>query len=518
MHFDQAKADRARQFIGLLTHTKGKWMGQRFGFIPWQIDLINDTYGSLRADGFRQYRFIYLEIPKKSGKSELGAAIGLQQLIADGENGAEVYSAAGDRHQASIVFNVAAQMVKQDPILSNRLTVLHSIKRIIDHKTNSFYQVLSAEVETKHGLNPSCVLFDEIHSQPHRRLWDVLTVETDAARDQQLVVIMTTAGVYDPLSIGWEVHEYARQVKDGIIEDPQWLPIMYCAENDSDWKNRDVWKANNPSLGHIMTMEKLEQSFVQVMNNPAKLNGFKRFRLNMWVSSVEKWLPMDDWDMCDEKVDVSKLLGRDCYAGLDLSSKVDLTAKVLLFPPIDENESWKIIPQFYMPSDNLAERARIDKVPYELWAESGLITLTQGNVIDYKFMIKDLVADSRKYRVMGVGYDPFSAQQVANELSDEHGLPMTEFRQGWRSMSEPTKEVLAMTKKHQFAHGGNPVLRWCANNLQVKIGANETVQPVKDRTYGRIDGMIGLIEAVGMATLTKPQKPSVYETRGLRML
>ncbi len=518
MHFDKAKAKQAVEFIQLLTHTKGKWAGSHFELLPWQKNLVDTLYGQVKADGNRQYRFCYLEIPKKNGKSELGAAIGLKQLVADKEPGAEVYSAAGDRHQAAIIFNVAAAMVRSNEVLSERLKVLDSIKRIVDYQTESFYQVLSSETATKHGLNPSTVLFDEIHSQPNRELWDVLTDGTDYARSQQLVVVMTTAGVFDVESIGWEVHEYARQVKAGIIEDPQWLPIMYCAEKDCDWKDRKIWKANNPSLGHIFEMDKLEQDLKTIENNPAKLNNFKRFRLNIWVSSVDKWLPMEDWDLCDKKIPEDKLLGQKCFGGLDLSSKIDMTAFVLLFPPNETTKKWAIIPRFYMPQDGLAERARTDRVPYEMWAEAGLITLTPGNVIDYEFILEDVQKDAFKFDVQKIAYDPFSAQQVANELVDEHGIEMVEFRQGWKSFTEPTNELLSMTKKHQFAHGGNPVLRWNADNLQVKTGSSANIQPMKSKYYGRIDGMIGLIMSLGLATLARPEKPSVYETRGLRAL
>jgi len=515
MPFDNKKAERAKKFIGLLTHTKGKWAGVRWNWMPWQLDVVEKIYGTVKPNGYRQYRTVYVEIPKKNGKTELGAALALYQLVADGEQGGEVYSAAGDRDQASLVYAVAAQMVRNSKALSSRLKIVDSRKRIVDYQTNSFYQVLSSEAYTKHGLGPSCVIADEIHAYPNRELYDVLTEGTDVARRQQLVFIITTAGVYDKNSIGWEVHDYARQVHDGIIEDPTFLPIMYCADKDKDdWEDEDVWKRVNPSLGHIFDVENLRTHYAQVKANPARINNFLRFRLNMWVNQLSRWMPMDKWDACDGDVDPGTLLGRPCYGGLDLSSTQDLTCFCLVFPPIEKDEKWKILPKFFVPEESIMERSRKDGVPYDMWVRAKLITATPGNVVDYAFIRKEINNAVKIYKLHEVAYDPWGAIKLATELSEEDGVVMVEHRQGFKSMSPPMKDLYKMVLGCELAHGGNPVLRWNADNLVVKTDAAENIKPEKDKAKERIDGVVALVMALGRALLSYDTR-SIYETRGV---
>jgi len=513
----QSKEKAVKDFIKSLTHTKGRWAGSFFEILPWQDDIIDQLFGTLKKNGKRQYRTVYIEIPKKNGKSELAAAIALHELFWDDEPGAEVYSAAGDREQAGLVYNVAAQMVRNDKYMSSRLKVLDSRKRIIDYETNSFYQVLSNESYTKHGLNPSCVIFDEIHAQPNRELYDVLTEGTDIAREQQIVFIITTAGIYDVNSIGWEVHNYACQVRDGIIEDNTFLPIIYAADQKDDWEDPQVWEKANPSLGYIFEKDNLEIHYKQAKANPARQNNFRRFRLNQWVNQIDRWLPMEKWDECDGKIDKEKLVKRTCYGGLDLSSSTDLTAFVLVFPPENKGEKWQILPHFFVPEDNIMERARRDKVPYDMWVRAGLITATPGNVVDYAWVRKAVNNAANIYNLKEVAYDPWGAVKLATELNEEDGITMVEHRQGWKSMSPPTKELLKMTLGVEFAHGGNPVLRWNADNLVVKIDPAENVKPAKDKSTERIDGIVAMVMALGRALLFFDKK-SVYEKRSIRFL
>lgn len=509
-------AERKLRFIRALTHTKGKFAGCKFELIPWQEQLLRKLFGTLTRDGLRQYRTCFLEIPKKNGKSELGAAIGLNMLIADGEEGAEVYSAAADRGQAALIYHVAKAMVRANHTLSKRLKVIDSIKRIVDYKTNSFYQVLSSEAFTKHGLSPSCVLFDELHAQPTRELWDVLTEGTDYARTQQLIFVMTTAGLFDAHAIGWEVHEYARQVRDGVIEDKSFLPVMYGATDKDDWRNEKVWKRCNPSLGHIFELDKIRRDYQGAVNNPAKAHNFKRYRLNLWVTNISKYLPMEAWDACDGKVQKSRLLKHACWGGLDLSSKIDLTAFVLVFPD-DEKKTYSVLPHFYMPAENIEERERTDRIPYRMWIEAGLLTATPGNVVDYAYIKRDVINASRIFELREVAFDPWGAQKLAPELQDEHGIVMVEHRQGLKSMSEPTKELHAAVISGKLRHGGHPVLRWNADNLEVKIDESENVRPVKGKSRQRIDGMVALIMALGRALQgagAGTEIPDDYEVAG----
>jgi len=516
MPFSKKKADKAVNFIKKLKHTKGRWAGSYFNLLPWQEkEIVRPLFGTVDAKGRRQYRFCYVEVPKKNGKSELAGAIALFCLLADGEMGGEVYSAAGDRAQASICFNVAHSMVNQNKTLRKRVEPVPSQKRLVVHKTNSFYTALSAEVFTKHGLNPSTIIFDELHAQPNRDLYDTLIEGSDSAREQQLVFIITTAGINDKTSIAWEVHLYADQVKRGIIEDPTFLPVIYQAGEKEDWEDPAVWEKVNPSFGEIFDLEKIKKHYDQVKSIPARQNNFRRFRLNQWTAQHSRWLPMKAWDACGGRVDAKQLIGRTCYGGLDLSSSIDLTALVLVFPPQSNNEKFKVLCNFYIPEDNLLDRAHRDRVPYDLWTRAGLITPTPGDVVDYNFIRRDVVKASTKFNLQELAYDPWGAVKLAGELYNDDGIEMVEFRQGYKSMSPPTKELLKVVMGRKLLHGGNPVLRWNADNFVVVTDAAENVKPSKEKARERIDGVVALIMALDRAIRNEA---SPYEQRGLIVL
>ena len=506
---------------GRCTHIKGRWAGQQFSLLGWQMDIIKQAFGTLKKNGKRQYRTVYIEIPKKNGKSELSSAIALYGLTADGEQGGEVYSAAGEREQASLVYYPAAQMVRNNPVLDGRLKIIDSRRRIVDFHTNSFYQVLSSESYSKHGINPSVIIFDELHAQPNRELWDVLTEGTDVAREQQLIFVITTAGVFDKESIGWQVHDYAVRVKEardrGEEIDPTFLPIIHAAPEDADWEDEEVWTACNPSFGTIFDIDNLREHCTAAKNDPARLNNFLRFRLNRWVGQVERWLPMDKWVLCGEDFDKDALVKRECYGGLDLSSSIDLTAFVLVFPPDKRGERWKILPKFYIPEDNIFERAKRDRVPYDMWVRAGLIVATPGNVVDYGFIRRDVNNASKIYNLKEVAFDPWGAVRLATDLHEADGINMVEFRQGWKSMSPPMKDLLKMTLSGELQHDNHPTLRWCANNLAVKIDAAENVKPEKDKSYERIDGVVALTMGLGRALVAYERK-SKYRKEGLMVL
>lgn len=507
--FDEKKAQKAVEFISSLKHTKGRWAGVKWNWIPWQEELIRKIFGTVDDNGYRQYRTVYVEIPKKNGKSETGAAIALKLLCADNEPGAEIYGAAGDRDQASIVFNVANQMVRLNPTLKNYIKPIPSTKRMIVHKTSSVYRALSSESFTKHGYNPSGIIFDELHVQKNRVLYDTLVEGTDTARSQQLVFIITTAGIHDQTTIGWEVHDYAVKVKKGVIEDPTFLPVIYAADEKDDWEDPKVWAKCNPSLDYIFDIDKIEKHYSAVKNNPARQNNFRRFRLNQWVGQVSRYIPMTHWDACNGKVDIEKLSKRPCYAGLDLSSTQDLTALVCVFPP-EGNEPWQVLPYFFVPEDTIREKSKSDRAPYDLWARDGLITPTPGNAIDYQFIRKKVNEIDELFDLKEVAYDPWGSTQIAIQLGEEDGIPMVQHRQGYKSMSPPTKELLKRILAHEIAHGGHKVLRWCADNLAVQIDAAENVKPVKDKSSGRIDGVVALIMAMGVA-LVNADPGSMYD-------
>jgi len=533
MYFDQAKADRVINFIRHLKHTKGKWRGVPFTLLPWQEQGLIDIFGTMRDTDFRQYNTAYFEICKKQGKSELGAAIALQGLCADDEWAAEVYSCAADRQQASIIFDVAVDMVDQEPQLKKHIKPVLSQKRLVYLPTKSFYQVLSAEAYTKHGLNVSRVIFDELHAQPNRGLYDVMTEGSGDARTQPLYIFLTTAGDDpDRESIGWEVHQMAVDILTRVKADPTFYAVVYgidlenkriwtgreyIAVDEIDWECEEVWKLVNPSIDHTVPMEKVIDQYTRAKGNLAREKNFRWLRLNSWEKiKMSKWLGLDFWDLCRGKVDLERLRGRPCYGGLDLSSKIDLTAFILLFPPDDINTKWIVLPHFWIPEDRVRERVETDHVKYDVWAQQGYIKTTPGNVIDYAFIEQEIIGTKDLYDIQQVGYDPWNAMQTAIRLEDA-GITVAEVRQGFKSMSPAMKEIEQLVMGKKLLHSDHPVLRWNVGNVEVKTDENENIRPVKDKSIERIDGLVAMINGMARAMVYE-DKISVYERRGMRSL
>lgn len=503
-------------FIQNLTHTTGEWAGKPFRLIPWQKELLIELFGTLKKDGYRQYKTVYVEVGKKNGKTEAAAAIVLKLLCADGEQAAQVYSAAGDHEQATLVYTPARIMVENNPELNQILRVIDSRKRIIYYETNSFYHVLSSEHHTKHGLNVHGVVIDELHSHPNRVLYDTLTQGAGDARRQPLTFIITTAGLHDTQSVGWQVHEYARQVKEGIIEDPTFLPIIYAADEDDDIENPKVWKKANPSLGYVLRDETIKEHLNQAKNDPLVMNSFLRFRLNRWVGQYNRFLPMEAWNKCN--MPLRNLDRRPCWAGLDLSSTTDLSALALWFPPDDSCPIHQVKVWFFMPADRVREKEKKDGVPYRMWVERGDMIATAGNVIDYKAIREVIKQAKEKYDIREIAYDSWGATKLAQELQDDEGMNMVPFGQGYKSMSPPTKELLRLVLAGEVAHGNNPVLTWNVDNLVVAIDPAENVKPAKNKAVKRIDGIVASIMALGRAMIQEGPSRSKYEDEELTIL
>lgn len=445
--------------------------------------------------------------------STIAAGVALYLLFADGEMGAEVFSAAADRDQAAIVFNTAKQMVEMSPELAKRAEVYKNA--ILVPATGSVYRVLSADAPTKHGLNAHGIIFDELHAQPNRELWDVLTTSIGARR-QPLVFAITTAG-YDRNSICWEQHEYARQVQEGIIDDPSFLPCIYAADEKDDWRDEVVWHKANPSLGVALSLEYLREEARRAEHVPAYQNTFRRLHLNQWTSQEERWLDMAEWDGCAAPVDAAQLKGRECYGGLDLASTSDIAAFVLVFPPRDGEGLYQVLPFFWIPRDNMYERSLRDRVPYDAWVREGLIEATPGKVIDFDHIRHRIEQLAQVYHIREIAFDRWGAIQISQAL-EEAGLTMVQFGQGFASMSPPTKELLRLVLDRRIAHGGHPVLRWMADNLVVKQDPAGNVKPDKAKSREKIDGMVALIMALDRALRREGEKTSIYEERGLLWL
>ena len=512
-HYDKKKADRAVTFIENLCHTKGKWAGTPFWLLPWQEQLIRDIFGIVKPDGNRQFRTAFVEICKKVGKSELAAAVALYLLYADNEPSAEVYGAAADRQQASIVFDVAKQMVEMSPALMKRSKLMGATKRIVNYSNAGYYQVLSAEVGGKHGFSVSGLVFDEIHTQPNRQLYDVLTKGSSDARQNPLHFIITTAG-NDRHSIAYELHTKAVDILEGRRVDPTFYPVVYGLKDDEDWEDEANWYKVNPSLGYTVDIERLRDAYREAKQNPADEITFKWLRCNMWVSSTVAWIPDAIYMRGNEPIDIDALAGRDCYAGLDLSSTGDITALVLIFPPRDEEEKYVLLPYFWIPEETIPRRVKANSVPYDIWEKQGYIMSTEGNVIHYDFIEKFIMYLSEKYHILEIAVDRWNATQMIQNLEGE-GFTIVPFGQGFSSMSAPTKEFYRLLMEGRIIHGGNPVLRWMAGNVVIDTDPAGNIKVTKAKSKEKIDGIVAAIMALDRCIRQEGQSGSVYDERGL---
>lgn len=512
-HYDKKKADRAVTFIENLCHTKGKWAGTPFWLLPWQEQLIRDIFGIVKPDGNRQFRTAFVEICKKVGKSELAAAVALYLLYADNELSAEVYGAAADRQQASIVFDVAKQMVEMSPALMKRSKLMGATKRIVNYGNAGYYQVLSAEVGGKHGFSVSGLVFDEIHTQPNRQLYDVLTKGSSDARQNPLHFIITTAG-NDRHSIAFELHTKAVDILEGRRVDPTFYPVVYGLKDDEDWEDEANWYKVNPSLGYTVDIERLRDAYREAKQNPADEITFKWLRCNMWVSSTVAWIPDAIYMRGNEPIDMDALAGRDCYAGLDLSSTGDITALVLIFPPRDEEEKYVLLPYFWIPEETIPRRVKANSVPYDIWEKQGYIMSTEGNVIHYDFIEKFIMDLSEKYHILEIAVDRWNATQMIQNLEGE-GFTIVPFGQGFSSMSAPTKEFYRLLMEGRIIHGGNPVLRWMAGNVVIDTDPAGNIKVTKAKSKEKIDGIVAAIMALDRCIRQEGQSGSVYDERGL---
>lgn len=500
-YFEQAAAERAIRFFGLLRHSKGEWRGQPFELAPWQQFALWVLFGWKRADGARRFRTFYLEVARKNGKSTLLAGIGLYLAFADGEGGAEVYSAATTRQQARIVHSEAQRMVQASPALRGRIG---TFKDNLHHEASAskFETLANGDKETLDGFSVHGGLVDELHAHPTRETWDVLETATGARR-QPLMVAITTAG-FDRQSICWELREWTRKVLEGVVDDETWLGLVFAIDEGDDWRDPAVWPKANPNLGVSCKQDDLARKCKKAQETPAAQNNFRRKHINEWTQQNERWIPVEQWRRCSAAVNLEQLRGRDCFLGMDLSSKIDLTALVALFPPVAASEPWRVLPWFFVPAENIAERERRDRVPYSAWIRDGHCHATDGNVIDYDALAAKIHWLAGQVRIVEIAYDPWNAQHLANQLTND-GFQLIEFRQGFVSYNEPCKELEALVNAVRLAHADHPVLTWCADNVAVDTDAAGNYKPSKAKSTERIDGIVALLMALGRA-LKRPEQ------------
>ena len=526
--------DRVVNFFKCLRHTKGEWSGKLFQLQDWQEDkILRPLFGTVWADGTRCFRKAYISTARKNGKTELGAGIALYMLTADGEQGAEIYSCAGDKEQASLVFNAAKRMVETNPTLRKKCRIIESQKRIVYKPTNSFYRVISADAKFKHGFNAHCVIYDELHVARNRELMDVLSTSMKARR-QPLLIAITTAG-FDLKTICGEMYLYAQKVLAKKIYDPTFFPFICETDKKDKWDNPKTWAKANPGLGTMINMRDIQAEVLEAKDNPVRQNIFLQLTLNQWTQAHSPWIPESIWHASAGKFDPEELLGARCFGGLDLASINDVAAWVLTFPFYemvrdentgeDKEEIEKVIQlyKFFIPEENMKQRSLREGVPYDKWAAQGYLTPIPGNVISFSAIKYQIQEDARVYDLQSLNFDPWNAARLVQELEDEAGRPednpfTIQIRMGFPSMSGPTKEFEILTRKKKLWHGDNPVMTWMMNNVAISRDAMENIKPDKKKSKEKIDGVTAGIISLDRALRSPSVGGGVYDKGGIKTL
>ena len=492
--WDAREASRAVDFFSAnLRFVEGKWSGQPFKLEPWQADYVATLYGWKRPDGTRRYRESCLFVPRKNAKTTLASGLALYGLTCDGEAGAQIYTAAYSRDQASLVFSPAAKMANNSPRLRKRLKVIDSTKRITYQQTGSFLRSIPAEAANSHAFNAHQVFFDELHTQKNRDLYDVLK-SSMGARRQPLFVSMSTAG-FDRHSICYEVWNMARQIRDGQLDNPHFLPCIYELGDGEPWDDETTWHKCNPNLGVSISLDFLREECQRAKDSPAYENTFRNLYLNQWVEQAVRWISMDKWRT--GYAPLPDLTGQPCWIGIDLSTTRDITALVAAFP--SEDGGFYLLCRFWVPAENGRKRERMDNVPYMQWAAKGFVELTTGDSIDQGAIRKAVNELADDYSIQEVAIDPWNGAPLIQALQGD-GFNVVEHRQGFASMAGPTKEFDRLVVAEKIQHGGHPVLTWMAGNVAVEIDAAENMKPSKKKSTERIDGIVAAVMAIGRAS------------------
>ena len=511
--FDGEAAQHVIDFFGFLKHSKGEWAGTTVKLEPWQQFYLWALFGWRREDGTRRFRTGYQEVARKNGKTTIAAGGGVYLFDADGEPGAEIYTAATKRDQARIAHSEATRMVKASPFLRRRIRAVKDNLHILG--TASKFEPLGRDSDSMDGLNVHGAIVDEVHAHKTRDVWDLLDTAMGARR-QPLMLGITTAG-YDRQSLCWALHEYTEKVNAGVVVDDQWWGVVYGLDEGDDWQDEGVWLKANPNLGVSKKWGYMRQKARTAGEMPSALNPFLRLELNVWTQSVSKWVDGERWRSCSGHVDENGLRGRVCYGGLDLSSTTDVTALVWVFPPVEEEEEeglYQVLCRFWVPEEGMRVRSRRDRVPYESWVRQGLMMATPGDVVDYGYVYAQVDEDAQRFDVAEIGFDRWGATDVRLRLEDA-GLTMVQMGQGFASMNAPMKGLERLILQGRLAHGNHPVLTWMADNLVVREDPAGNIKPDKEKSTERIDGMVALAMALDRALVNAGSGRSVYEARGI---
>lgn len=545
LRYSQEAVQDVLDFFSLLCFGQNEWAGKPFELLPWELDAITNFYGVQEQDEdgtwSRYRRFLYDELPKKNGKTEFAAGLGLYHLLYDGEARPKVGIFSSDKENATQVYEAAKYMVEHtclgqpehDPIA----WAVDSRKEI-HTKLGGVLKVYSSEATTKHGYSFSAIIFDELHAQPKRDLWDILTAGSNAARRQQAVIVLTTAGDDpDRKSIGWEVHEKCRRIlawrrgepeRELDMDDPAWCPIMYgismLTGDDPDKiaaldiYDEDVWRACNPGLGHNLRLKDFRAEARAARQSESAERLFRWLRLNQWISTkAVGWLPLTLYDKTQWNMELWSglnvmakrmaardfLAGKKCYGGLDFSTTTDLTALTMIFPPQEGLDTWVTLFWAWRPEEGVVEAEQRDHVPYRDWARAEFITLCPGEMVDYSMIEETVLWCASVFKLDTLGVDPYLSRTVSSRLM-ERGITVVEIPQDMKNMSPAMKELERMLRAHEMLHEHNTAARFCFGNVRCAVDGNENIKPMKNRSIGRIDMTVAWIIAVAVAILRRP--------------
>ena len=512
--FDEKAADFAVGFFPtMLKHAKGPMYGEPFVLEPWQQAITGALWGWKRKDGTRRYRECLMYVAKKNGKTAWAAGMLLLILNCGELRGAELYSAAASGDQAAIIFSHMVGMVKQDEGLSKQLTLYGekggSVRRSIVYEDRmSSYRCLASDADTADGANVAAAVIDELHRHKTPDLAEILKKNT-AAQAEPLIIDVTTADWNRP-SLCNTMLGYAKQVRENNGDpnkpgyDSAFLPVIYEATADDDWKDPKVWAKANPNLGVSIPLDFFERECRKAQDVPSELNNFLRLHLNIVTDAEVALIPMDKWDACKVEIDEDALVGCRCFAGLDLASRVDVAAWVLMFPPESEGDAWVVLPRLFVPADNAHTREKRDRVPYSAWGRQGFVTLTPGNVIDYETIRCQIMADGKQFDIVDIGADPWNLEYLQQRVGVD-GIKLVPFIPGFKSMTTPMKEFESMVLSGRIAHDGNPALRWMVGNLVASTNSAGDIKPDKKKSTEKIDGVVAMIMALGRALVAEEE-------------
>lgn len=508
--FDRKAAARAIKFIESLKHTKGEWAGQRFKLEPWQQFVVWNIFGWKLADGTRRFRYVYIEIARKNGKTALSAGIGLYMLFADGESRPEVYSAATVKDQAKICFADAVEIVKATD-LKNYLTPYRN--SIVYELKGGAFKPLSSDYGTHDGLNPSCGIIDEFHAHKDSGMFDVIK-SAFGARRQPLMFIITTAG-FNKAGACYAYRDNVIKILRGINQDDTLFGMIYTLDKNEEWDIPKMWVKSNPNLGVSLSVDYLAGEIKDAKNRPEAVRNVMTKNVNLWVDAEKTWILDEKWMQCVGSTTLEDLRGCDCWGGLDLSNVSDITAFVLLF---NENDKFQLLPFFWIPEEKMLEKVRKENINYDHWVREGFVKVTPGNVTDYDFVQADILRITVDYNLKSTAYDRWNSSQTIINLTDE-GLTFNPFGQGYGSMSAPTKQFEALVLSERVEHFGNPVLRWMLSSTLVKTDPAGNIKPDKEKSTQKIDGIVSSIMALGeWMTAQADDDSNPYNDRGLLTL